>query len=241
MNQYPGHPYSQPAQSPSQLGVRPAAALSTAFLTQAFLWMFVGLLVTTGVGFWVASLSESQLTQVEGILLPLIIGQLAVALVLSFAIRSMSATLGLLLFFVYAAITGVTFGFILLSYPPSTVAAAGLSASAVFGGAAIYGAVTKRDLTSIGAYLFMALFGLVIAMVVNLFLQSATFSYVLSGVAVLIFTALTAYDIQRIQRGDVAAWAGTMEKGAVMGAFRLYLDFINLFFALLNLFNGGRR
>ncbi|MFI5226553.1 MAG: Bax inhibitor-1/YccA family protein, partial [Candidatus Limnocylindrales bacterium] len=222
-------------------GVRPAAALSTAFLTQAFVWMFVGLLVTTGVGFWISSLSESQLNQVEGVLLPLIIGQLVVAMVLSFAIRSMSATLGLLLFFVYAAITGVTFGFILLAYPPSTVAAAGLSASAVFGGAAIYGAVSKRDLTSIGAYLFMALFGLVIAMLVNLFLQSATFSYVLSGIAVIIFTVLTAYDIQRIQRGDVAAWAGTMEKGAVMGAFRLYLDFINLFFALLNLFNGGRR
>jgi hypothetical protein len=240
MNQYPGQPYP-PAQSPSQLGVRPAAALSTAFLTQAFLWMFVGLLLTTGVGFWITSLSQQQLDEVAGLLLPLIIGQLAVAMVLSFALRSMSATLGLLLFFVYAAITGVTFGFILLSYPPSTVAAAGLSASAVFGGAAIYGAVTKRDLTSMGAYLFMALFGLVIAMLVNLFLQSATFSYVLSGIAVIIFTVLTAYDIQRIQRGDVAAWAGTMEKGAVMGAFRLYLDFINLFFALLNLFNGGRR
>ncbi len=180
MNQYPGQSY-QPAQSPSQLGVRPAAALSTAFLTQAFLWMFVGLLVTTGVGFWISSLSERQLDEVAGLLLPLIIGQLAVAMVLSFAIRSMSATLGLLLFFVYAALTGVTFGFILLSYPPSTVAAAGLSASAVFGGAAIYGAVTKRDLTSMGAYVFMALIGLLVAMLINLFLQSATFSYILSG------------------------------------------------------------
>ncbi len=240
MNQYPGQSF-QPAQSPSQLGVRPAAALSTAFLTQAFLWMFVGLLVTTGVGFWISSLSTQQLDEVAGLLLPLIIGQLAVAMVLSFAIRSMSATLGLLLFFVYAALTGVTFGFILLSYPPSTVAAAGLSASAVFGGAAIYGAVTKRDLTSMGAYVFMALIGLLVAMLINLFLQSATFSYILSGVAVIIFTLLTAYDIQRIQRGDVAAWAGTMEKGAVMGAFRLYLDFINLFFALLNIMGGGRR
>ena len=240
MNQYGGSSY-QPQMSPSQLGVRPAAALSTAFLSQAFLWMFLGLLVTTGVGFWIASLSDAQLNEVAGIFIPLLIGQFVVAMVLSFAIRSMSATLGLLLFFVYSAITGVTVGFLLLSDPPSTVAAAGLSSAAVFGGAAIYGAVTKRDLTSMGAYVFMALIGLLVAMLVNLFLHSATFGYVISGVAVLIFTALTAYDIQRIQRGDIAAWAGTMEKGAVMGAFRLYLDFINLFFALLNIFGGGGR
>jgi uncharacterized protein len=240
MNQYPGQPY-QPAQSPSQLGVRPAAALSTAFLTQAFLWMFVGLLLTTGVGFWIASLSEKQLDQVAGLLLPIIIGQLVLAMALSFALRSMSATLGLLLFFVYAALTGVTFGFILLSYPASTVAAAGLSAAAVFGGAAIYGAVTKRDLTSMGSYLFMALIGIIVASLVNLFVQSSMFSYLLSWGAVLVFTGMTAYSIQRIQRGDVAAWAGTMEKGAVMGAFWLYLDFVNLFLALLNILNGGRR
>jgi len=240
MNQYGGSSYGS-QMSPSQLGVRPAAALSTAFLSQAFLWMFLGLLVTTGVAFWIASLSETQLESIAGFYLIVIIIQLAVAFGLSLAIRSISATLGLLLFFVYSAFTGVTVGFILISYPASTVAAAGLSAAAVFGGAAIYGAVTKRDLTSMGAYLFMALFGLIIAMLVNLFLRSDTFGYILSGVAVLIFTVLTAYDIQRIQRGDIAAWAGTMEKGAVMGAFRLYLDFINLFFALLNIFGGGGR
>jgi hypothetical protein len=236
MNQY-GSPYA----SPSRLGVRPATALSTAFLSQAFLWMFLGLLVTTGVGAWISTLSAQQADSLAGLFLPVIVGQLVVAMALSFAIRSIPATLGLGLFFVYAALTGVTFGFVLLVYPVASVAAAGLSASAVFGGAAVYGAVTKRDLTSMGAYLFMALIGLIVAGLVNLFLQSSALSYVVSGIAVIVFTGLTAWDIQRIQRGDVAAWAGTMEKGAVMGAFRLYLDFINLFFALLRLMGGGRR
>jgi uncharacterized protein len=236
MNQY-GSRFS----SPSQLGVRPTTALSTAFLSQAFLWMFLGLLVTTGVGVWISSLPVASINSLAGLFLPVIVIQLVVAMALSFAIRSIPATIGLGLFFVYAALTGVTFGIVLLAYPTTTIAAAGLSASAVFGGAAIYGAVTKRDLTSIGAFLFMALIGLVVAMLVNLFLQSDTFGYILSGIAVVIFTVLTAYDIQRIQRGDLAAWAGTMEKGAVIGAFRLYLDFINLFFAMVRLMGGGRR
>ena len=235
MNQY------QYPSSPSQLGVRPAVALSTAFLTQAFLWMFLGLLVTTGVGWWVTTLSEATLSRLSGLFLPVVILQLGIALGLGFAIRSIPATLGLGLFFVFSAITGVTFGFALLVYPIASVVAAGTSAAAVFGGAALYGAVTKRDLTTIGAYVFMALIGLVVASVVNIFLRSDTLGFIVSWAAVLIFTVLTAYDVQRIQRGDFAAWAGTMEKGAVIGAFHLYLDFINLFFALLRIFGGSRR
>ncbi|TMD29248.1 MAG: Bax inhibitor-1/YccA family protein [Chloroflexi bacterium] len=234
MNQY------ELPSSPSQLGVRPAAALSAAFLTQAFLWMFLGVLVTTGVGFWVTTLSESSLQRLSGLFFPVILLQLGIAIGLSFAIRRISATLGLGLFFLYAALTGVTIGFILLIYPITSVAAAGIGTAAIFGGAAFYGSVTKRDLTSLGAYLFMALIGLVAASLVNLFLRSDGLSYLVSWAAVVIFTALTAFDVQRIQRGDVAAWAGTMEKGAVMGAFRLYLDFINLFLALLRIL-GGRR
>lgn len=235
MNQY-GFP-----DSPSRLGVRPVAALSTAFLSQAFLWMFVGLLVTTGVGWWVSNLSTTQLDSLSGLFLPVIILQLVVAMALSFLIRRIPATLGLGLFFLYAAMTGVTFGFVLLVYPVASILAAGLSAAAVFGGAAVYGAVTKRDLTSMGAYLFMGLIGIIVASVVNLFLQSNALGYIVSFIAVIVFTGLTAWDVQRIQRGDVAAWAGTMEKGAVMGAFRLYLDFINLFFALLRIMGGSRR
>jgi FtsH-binding integral membrane protein len=236
MNQY-GTGYT-----PSQLGVRPAVALSTAFLSQAFLWMFLGLLVTTGVGFLVSQMSETSLVKLSGLFLPLVIVQLGIAFGLGLAIKRIPATVGLLLFFAYAAITGVTLGFALLVYTTASVAAAGLSAAAVFGGAAFYGTVTKRDLTSIGAYVFMALIGLIVASFVNLLLlHSSTLSLLVSYAAVVIFTILTAYHVQRIQRGDIAAWAGTMEKGAVMGAFLMYLDFINLFFALLRIMGSGRR
>jgi FtsH-binding integral membrane protein len=125
-------------------------------------------------------------------------------------------------------------------YDLGSVVAAGSAAAAVFGAAAVYGAVTKRDLSNIGAYLFMGLIGLIVAMFVNVFVGGTLLSFGISAAGVVIFTVLTAYDVQQIQSGAVAAWTGAMEKGAVMGAFKLYLDFINLFFMLLRLF-GNRR
>ncbi|HYM84358.1 MAG TPA: Bax inhibitor-1/YccA family protein [Candidatus Dormibacteraeota bacterium] len=230
------YPYS----SPARVGVRPSAQLSTAFLTQAFLWMFLGLLVTSGVGVLVGGLSDTQFEAVGGLFLPILIAQLAIAFGLSLAITRLPATVALLLFFVYAATMGVTFGVILRVYDFGSVAAAGISAASVFGGAAAYGAITKRDLTSIGGYLFMGLIGLIVASVVNMFLGWSTLSFLISIVGVVLFTGLTAWHIQRIQRGEIAAYTGSMEKGAVMGAFLLYLDFVNLFFLLLRLF-GQRR
>ena len=231
---------TQNTYAPSQLGVRPDARLAQAFLTQSFFWMFLGLLVTTGVGFLLSSLPEATLVRYAWLALPMILVQLGVAVVLGLAIRRISATVGLLLFFVYAAITGVTLGIVLMTYELGSVLAAGSSAAAVFGAAAIYGSVTKRDLTGLGRYLFMALIGLIVASVVNVLVGWSWLSFGVSVAGVVIFTALTAYDVQKIQRGDMAAWAGSMEKGAVMGAFHLYLDFINLFFLLLRLFGSSR-
>jgi hypothetical protein len=226
--------------SPSQLGVKPAVELSTTFLTQAFMWMFVGLLLTTGVGVLISNLPDSQFATLANFLFLIFIGQIAIAFGLSLAIRRLSSTAALLLFFVYAASMGVTVGVILRSYELGSVLAAGASAAAVFGGAAIYGAVTKRNLSTIGAYAFMALVGLLVAMIVNIFVGWETLSFLISVAGVLIFTALTAWDVQRIQRGDVAAYTESLEKGAVMGAFILYLDFINLFFFMLRLMGGSR-
>ena len=231
------NPYPQYA-APSQVGVRPDARLAQAFITQAFFWMFLGLLVTTGVGVMIASVPPETLATYSWLALPLIIAQLGVAFVLTLAIRKISATVGLLLFFVYAALTGVTLGFILLTYELGSVLAAGSSAAAVFGAAAIYGAVTKRNLSGLGPYLFMGIIGILVASVVNMFIGWDTLSFVISVVGVVIFTALTAYDVQQIQSGNVAAWTQSMEKGAVMGAFKLYLDFINLFFMMLRLFGN---
>jgi hypothetical protein len=233
------NPYGQYA-APSQLGVRPDARLAQAFITQSFFWMFLGLLVTTGVGVLIASLPEQTLLKYAWLALPMIFVQLAVAFGLLLAIRRISATAGLLLFFVYAAITGVTLGIVLITYELGSVLAAGSSAAAVFGAAAIYGAVTKRNLAGLGPYLFMGLIGIIVASLVNIFIGWDTLSFVISVAGVVIFTGLTAYDVQKIQRGDVAAWTQSMEKGAVMGAFMLYLDFINLFFLLLRLFGSSR-
>jgi FtsH-binding integral membrane protein len=232
-------PNQSPYASPSTLGVRPAAQLSAAFLTQAFAWMFVGLLLTAGVAFVVQS-NERLLEFAGQWTLLILLAQLALVFVISGAINRLSATAALGLFFVYAASVGLTIGLIVSFYTTASVATAFLSASAMFGAAAIYGAVTKRSLAGLGGILFMGLIGLIVAMVLNIFLASGTLSLVISVVGIVIFTALTAYDVQRIQNGDLAAWTGSMEKGAVYGALSLYLNFINLFLFFLRLFGGSR-
>jgi FtsH-binding integral membrane protein len=219
--------------------IRTSAAVGGAFLTQAFIWMFAGLLLTAGVAALVAS-NEALLAFASRWVLPLIVGQLALVVVISWGINRISATLALGLFFVYAATLGLTMGLIVWAYTEASVATAFLSASAMFGGAALYGATTKRSLAGLGGILIMALFGLMAALVVNLFLASSTAGFVLSIAGVILFTALTAYDVQRIQVGSLVAMTGSVEKAAVLGALRLYLDFVNLFLFLLRLM-GNRR
>jgi FtsH-binding integral membrane protein len=223
--------------TPSALGVKPDARLAQAFLTQAFMWMFAGLLLTAGVAYVVQS-NPKLLEFAEGNFFLLFLAQLGIVMVIAGAINRISATAALALFFVYAATLGVTIGLIVASYTTGSVASAFLSASAMFGAAAIYGHVTQRSLARIGSIAIMGVFGLLVAMLVNLFLQSAPITYLISIVGVVLFTALTAYDVQRIQSGDLAARLGSMEKAAVIGALQLYLDFINLFLFMLRLMGG---
>ena len=225
--------------TPSQLGVRPSAELAQRLLTHAFGWMFAGLLLTAGVAAFVQT-SESLTSFASRYILLLFVGQLALVFIISGAIHRLSATAALGLFFVYAATLGLTIGIIAQAYRVESVATAFLSASAMFGAAAVYGVTTKRSLAGMGGILFMGLIGLIVASVLNIFLHSSGLSWIISLVGVALFTALTAYDVQRIQSGDVAAASGSLEKGAVLGALRLYLDFINLFLFMLRLM-GGRR
>jgi hypothetical protein len=160
--------------------------------------------------------------------------------VISGAINKIGATAALGLFFIYAASLGLTVGLIVSFYTAASVAAAFLSASAMFGGAALYGATTKRSLVGIGGFLSMAVLGLIVAVVVNLFLGSSFIGFVISVAGVIIFTALTAYHVQRISAGDLAAAYGSVEKGAVIGALSLYIAFINIFLFLLRIM-GDRR
>ncbi|MGZ8438243.1 MAG: Bax inhibitor-1/YccA family protein [Candidatus Limnocylindrales bacterium] len=238
MNQNPiPNRLSGSAVTPSMLGVKPDARLATAFLTQAFVWMFAGLLLSAGVA-WAVQSSEQLVNFAADNFFLLVIGQLALVFVISGAISRINASVALLLFFVYAATLGITLGLIVSLYSGASVVTAFLSASSMFGGAAFYVAVTKRSLAGLGGILFMGVIGLVVAMVINLFLASTMITWLVSVAGVVIFTALTAYDVQRIGAGDLAAMTGSMEKAAVLGALRLYLDFINLFLFMLRLLGG---
>jgi FtsH-binding integral membrane protein len=221
---------------------QPGAAVATAgaHLFQSFLWMFAGLLLTGVIAFALAS-SETLLLQAYRLALPIIIGQFAIVMVISFLIRRMSATLALLLFFVYAASMGFTLAVIVSQYSTSAVATASISSAAMFGAAGLYGYTTKRSLAGLGSILFMGLIGLIVASIVNLFLGSDTISWLISIVGVVLFVGLTAYHVQAIASGALAQRLGSNEKAAVFGALSLYLDFINLFLFLLRLFGGGRR
>lgn len=225
--------------SQGQADLRPSVAVATSFLSQAFLWMFAGLLLTAGVAF-VVQTNESVMEAVAGAWLPIVLGQVALAWAIGLGIRRMSATLALGLFFVYAATLGFTIGVIVSLYTGASVFTAFLSASAMFGAAGVYGVVTKRSLASLGGFLTVGLFGLIAASVVNLLLPNGTLGWIISLFGVGLFTVLTAYDTQRIASGGLVVVAGSMEKAAVLGALQLYLDFVNLFLFLLRLL-GSRR
>ena len=224
---------------PNQLDARTAPALNAAFLTHAFTWMFAGLLLTAGVAALLQA-SPGIRTWAAQNMLWLFLGQLALVMIISWAISRISATLALTLFFVYAATLGLVVGVIVFQYTKGSVATAFLASSAMFGGAALYGWTTGRSLAGLGGTLTMGLIGLIVASVVNVFLGANTLGWIISIVGVVIFTALTAYDVQRISSGALVQQTGSVEKAAVFGALSLYLDFINLFLFLLRLL-GGRR
>ena len=215
------------------------ARVQGAFLTQAFFWMFAGLLITAAVAAYV-QFNEGLIGFVGRNFLILILAQLGLALGIQFLIGRIGATIALGLFFIYAASLGLTIGLIVSFYTATSVATAFLSASAMFGGAALYGYTTKRSLAGIGGFAAMGAFGLFAAFIVNFFLGSSTFGYILSAIGVVIFTVLTAWDVQRISSGQLVQQLGSVEKAAVIGALHLYLDFVNLFLFLLRLF-GSRR
>lgn len=228
-------------QTPSQLGVRPAARLATGLVTQSLAWMFVGLAITALVS-WVVAHDPSLESAAQTLVLPAIIVQLVLVIGLSAGIRRLSATLALGLFFVYAALTGFVFSIIFVAYSLPTITLAFASASAMFGASAAFGFVTKRDLSVFARFFMMALIGIIVSSFLNLLVfHSNSLSLIVSYLGVALFAGITAWDIQRIKNGDLAAMLGSMEKASVMGALHLYLDFINMFLFLLRIFGGSNR
>ena len=163
----------------------------------------------------------------------------AFILVLSFGIHKLSASTAQLLFWAFAAVMGVSMASIFIAFTGASVARVFFITAATFAGMSLWGYTTQRDLTGWGSFLFMGLIGVIIAMIVNIFLASDALGFAISVIGVLVFTGLTAYDTQKIKEmyfaGDDEVVAG---RKAIMGALRLYLDFINLFLMLLSLFGS---
>ena len=208
------------------------------YLTAAFVWMFLALLVSAATAAMTVA-SEGALAAVLDWWWFLLIGEFALVIVLSAAINRMNSTVAVLMLFVYAALTGATLSVIVASFTVASVASAFLGASAIFGAAALYGAVTGRDLTSLGGLLFAGLMGIIVASLVNIFIGGTTLSFVIGIAGVLLFTGLTAWDVQRIKNGRLT-WVRNAQNASVVAALSLYLDFINLFLMLLRVFGQQR-
>jgi uncharacterized protein len=231
-----------------------------AYMLRVYNYMAIGLAIT-GVAAWfiytqsvttdpalaVAKFHNLMLTEFGRTLFvsPLkwlvMFGPLAFVMVLSFGINRLSAATAQILFLVYAATVGISLATIFMVYTATSITHVFFVTAASFGALSLWGYTTKRDISGWGSFLFMGLIGVIIASLVNIWLASSAMQFVISAVGVLIFAGLTAYDTQQIKEMYAEMDDGdTMGKKAVMGALRLYLDFINLFIMLLQLF-GGRR
>ena len=170
-----------------------------------------------------------------------VLAPLGLVMLLSFGINRLSAGTALTVFFVYAALVGLSLASIFLVYTHASITRVFFISAATFGATSLYGYTTQRDLTRVGSFMFMGLIGLIIASVVNIFLHSTGLDWAISVIGVIVFVGLTAYDTQRIKEMYDVNDDGTISgRKAVMGALRLYLDFINLFLMLLRIF-GNRR
>lgn len=214
-----------------------------ALMRKVYVWMTLALVITGVTAYGVASSENLMLwiIQKPAILFGLIIAELALVFTVSAAINRLSLTFATLLFILYSVLNGATLSLIFITYTLSSIANVFFITAGTFAAMAAYGYFTKRDLSSLGKIVLMALMGLIIATVVNVFfIKSSGFELIVSYIGVLIFVALTAYDTQKIKhmlalQTDMSEGA---QKVALMGALSLYLDFINLFLYLLRIFGN---
>ncbi len=240
MSSYP-NPFQQAR--PLDYG-REGAGVVARFMNVVYAWMCAGLAITAVVAWWVSQqpgLIKSIYT--SGLYWVLFIGELGLVWVISAAVRRISAGAATALFVLYAGLNGLTLSFIFLAFAQAQIFSAFAVTAGVFGIMSVIGFVTKRDLTRMGSYLLMALIGVVIASVVNMFMHSSGLQLIIMYVAVLVFVGLTAYDTQKLKQlaystqGDQSL----ANRMAIVGSLILYLDFINLFLLILQLMDDRRR
>ena len=214
-----------------------------AYMLGIYNYMALGVALTGTVAFLAASSMDLMRAIYTNTALSLVVmfAPLAFVLFLSFRINHMKASTAQALFWVYSAMMGLSLSFIFLAYTGTSIARVFFITSGTFAAMSLYGYTTKKDLTGLGSFLFMGLIGIIIASLVNMFIGSTVMEFVISVIGVLIFTGLTAYDTQQIKHEYFYGGSSEeMKKRSIMGALRLYLDFINLFLMLLRLF-GDRR
>ena len=214
----------------------------TAFLRRVYGWMFVGLGITASVAFAVASspaLLQAIVTN-RVLLIGLFVVEIGLVFFLSARVQKLAPATAAGLFVVYSALNGATLSLILLLYTGASIASTFVVTAAMFGALALFGSVTKRSLAGVGQFAFMVRIGVILASVVGMFWHSSGLQFGISIVGVIVFTALTAWDAQRLKQWATALPDGQTGSYAVVGALSLYLDFINLFLFMLR-FMGGRR
>lgn len=218
--------------------------IQAAFMSKVYTWMSGGLAITGLIAMYVASIEGIELMILENNMLfyGLIIGQFLLVGYLIARINKVSAQTAGIIFTGYAALNGVTLSVVFIMYTSASIASTFFVTAGTFAIMSIYGYYTKKDLTSWGNLLFMALIGVIIASVVNFFMQSEMMYWLITYAGVLVFVGLTAYDTQKIKRMSTANDIGSEaeSKSAIVGALMLYLDFINLFILLMRIL-GDRK
>jgi uncharacterized protein len=214
-----------------------AATLApSSFLQRVFAWMFAGLLVTAGAAAAIGS-SDALLTDITAnplLLIVLFVAQLGLVFAIAARADRMSPALATGLFLLYSATNGVIFALVFELYTSQSIFTAFAVTAGMFGAMALYGYVTKTDLSKLGSILFMALIGLILATVVNIFVANEALYWITTYAGVAIFAGLTAYDVQKIKQYEGG------QGDAIRGALSLYLDFINMFLFLLRIFGQSR-
>jgi uncharacterized protein len=226
----------------SQISSTQTQSVVGAFMTKVYSWMTLALFITGIVAMYVAS-SEQLLSIVFGtkyMFMGLIIAQLGVVWYLSARVSKLSYTTAIIMFILYSVLSGITLSSIFIIYTASSIASTFFITAGTFAVMSLAGFFTKKDLSGFGAIMMMGLIGLIIATVVNYFLQSSTLNYIISYAGVMIFVGLTAYDTQKIKLMATQLDGEQAKKGSIMGALTLYLDFINLFLYLLRVL-GDRK
>ena len=208
------------------------------FIQRVYQWMAAGLALTGLVALWVANNPALLQALAGGLFFLVMIAEIGIVIWLSSQVLSLSAQAATAGFLIYSALNGLTLSFIFIAYTASSISTVFFMTAGTFAAVSVYGWTTKSDLTSMGGILAMGLIGIIIASLVNLFMHSTFLYWLISYVGIAVFVGLTAYDTQRLKEIHRMG-RGATEQMAILGALRLYLDFINIFLMLLRLF--GRR